>query len=116
MCVALNSSFLSAVITGPDMDVSPGLADLPQAAGDFCRNITEREAVFQPGDVSRGERVDLCPELPDLVQLRRFTASKLRGEEHELTFCKEETRRPTENQYIVQMREDAAFTCRLSPV
>lgn len=66
MCGNVN---FELVISRPCMGVSPGLAELPEAGGDLCCHIAERDTVFEPGDVSAGEGADFSPELTDLIQL-----------------------------------------------
>lgn len=59
----------SAAIGRPPLGASPGLAELPQAGGDLGGHVAERDAVFEPSDVSAGEGADFRPELADFVQL-----------------------------------------------
>lgn len=94
-------SLCSAVITGCGVGVSPGFVDLPQAAGDFCCHVAEWESVFEPSDMSTGERADCSPELPDLIQLCRFMDSELRREEHKLSCFKTEREREEDRPSVI---------------
>lgn len=56
----------------------PGLAGLPQAGGDLCCHITEKNPIFDPSDTGIGKGVDICPEFPNFIQLCRFVLPELR--------------------------------------
>lgn len=64
---------------------SPDVTDLLQAGGDLSSYVAERNAIFEPGDMSIGEGVDLCSELSDIIQLSRFIVAELRLDGHKLT-------------------------------
>lgn len=84
MCGNVN---FELVISQPCMGASPGLAELPEAGGDLRRHVAERDAVFEPSDMSSGEGADFGSELPDLVQLCRFIFSELRPDRHKRSCC-----------------------------